>query len=179
MKNKKSLLVLSLILLTFVGILFTVNVKASSGSFYIYPNSTHSNNDWEPYPGSTVHGCVADQSESKYIVSNIFHADHVKFNMDDVGLGTKHAYTLVFYMMASTNEGAEITQMEMKVDGTWYQEYVGVNSGWEWYSFEIDGWWDDGDIDAMRTGLETFFGDWNDVRISRVKVLVYWTSFQQ
>ncbi|MHA2196633.1 MAG: hypothetical protein ACXABO_13685 [Promethearchaeota archaeon] len=176
MKNKKSLLGLFLTLLILVGILFTVNVKAAQGTRTIYPNGTHSQSNWEKIGGSTYHGCVADQSESKYIVARIYYNADIKFNMGSAALGSKHAYTLKFRMMASTNEGAEITIMRMKVDGEWHHKYAGVDTGWEWYSLEIDGWWDNDDIDAMLTGIETQYGDWNNVRVSRVKVIVYWTD---
>ena len=133
--------------------------------------------DWEPKPSGTEHGNVAEQSEDKRILAYSWPADVIRFHMGDAPLGSnKHAYRLVFYMYAKTHGGGEIVLMRMKVDGVWYNDYAGVDEGYEWCSFQEDGWWDDGDIDDMLTGIETQFGDWNHVSVSRVKVKVYWTD---
>ncbi len=180
MKNKKNLLILSVLLVTLVRIPFLINVKGYSGSFYIYPNGTHSNLSWMAVGGITIHGCVADQSESKYIYTAALFGAECKLNMDDGSLGNFHAYKLKFYMYARCVESeGVVVRMRMKVAAIWHNsdQYV-YDNVYFWYSFDIDGWWTDAQIDAMRTGLRTFAYDCDGVWVSRVKVLVYWTSMQ-
>ena len=181
--KKQNIILIGILTFSIFPLFFIQSAVAAYGDVWIYPDGDVSGR-WamEPFVGDHYEK-VEEQSETKYLYMPGQAGAKQIFTMDDVSLTNKYIPNVRLYVMVKNVGGSRLLSLSMVIASTTYtSENITVSGeSWYWEIFSASksggGCWSDADIDAMQASIEAFDEETDDViRVSRMKVKVYWNS---